>query len=78
MKFKGELTLYFDDESVKGEFLESHDLDEKDLNNKARIKSALTDEVYSWFECMNIGVDLKLKEVDDNEVWVMFKAFQDQ
>ena len=67
MKFKGELTLYFDDESVKGEFLESHDLDENDLNNKARIKAALTDEVYSWLECMNIGVKLELKEVHENE-----------
>ena len=67
LTFKGELTLYFDDESVKGEFLDSHDLDEKDLNNKARIKNALTDEVYSWLECMNIGVKLELKEVDENE-----------
>jgi|TARA_R100001463_G_scaffold106543_1_gene161187 hypothetical protein len=68
LTFKGELTLYFDDESVKGEFLDSHDLDENERKDKARIKAALTDEVYSWLECMNIGVKLELKEVDDNEM----------
>jgi len=67
MIFKGELTLYFDGDDVKGEFLEAHDLDENDYNNVDKVKPALINEVYSWLECMNIGVDLKLKEVDENE-----------
>ena len=63
MIFKGELTLYFDGDDVKGEFLDAHDLDEKDYSNVDKVKPALISEVYSWLECMNIGVDLKLEEV---------------
>ena len=63
MIFKGELTLYFDGDDVKGEFLDAHDLEEKDYSNVDKVKPALISEVYSWLECMNIGVDLKLEEV---------------
>tara|TARA_R100001082_G_scaffold109385_2_gene86465 strand:+ start:983 stop:1180 length:198 start_codon:yes stop_codon:yes gene_type:complete len=65
MIFKGELTLYFDGDDVKGEFLEAHDLDEKDYSDVNKVKPALISEVYSWLECMNIGVDLKLEEVKE-------------
>ena len=65
MIFKGELTLYFDGDDVKGEFLDAHDLDEKDYSNVDKVKPALISEVYSWLECMNIGVDLKLEEVEE-------------
>jgi len=65
MKFKGELTLYFDGDDVKGEFLDAHDLDEKDYSDVDKVKPALISEVYSWLECMNIGVDLKLEEVKE-------------
>ena len=65
MIFKGELTLYFDGDDVKGEFLEAHDLEENDYNNVDKVKPALVSEVYSWLECMNIGVDLKLEEVKE-------------
>lgn len=65
MIFKGELTLYFDGDDVKGEFLEAHDLEENDYNNVDKVKPALVSEVYSWLECMNIGVDLKLEEVEE-------------
>jgi hypothetical protein len=65
MIFKGELTLYFDGDDVKGEFLDAHDLDEEDYNNVDKVKPALVSEVYSWLECMNIGVDLKLEEVKE-------------
>jgi hypothetical protein len=65
MIFKGELTLYFDGDDVKGEFLDAHDLEENDYNNVDKVKPALISEVYSWLECMNIGVDLKLEEVEE-------------
>ena len=65
MIFKGELTLYFEGDDVKGEFLEAHDLEENDYNNVDKVKPALISEVYSWLECMNIGVDLKLEEVEE-------------
>ena len=65
MIFKGELTLYFDGDDVKGEFLDAHDLEENDYNNVDKVKPALVSEVYSWLECMNIGVDLKLEEVKE-------------
>jgi hypothetical protein len=65
MIFKGELTLYFDGDDVKGEFLDAHDLEENDYNNVDKVKPALVSEVYSWLECMNIGVDLKLEEVEE-------------
>ena len=49
----------------KGEFLDAHDLEENDYNNVDKVKPALVSEVYSWLECMNIGVDLKLEEVKE-------------
>jgi hypothetical protein len=60
LEFEGTIKFYIDDD-VKGEFYESHDLEEKDFNDRNKIKGAILNEVYSWLECMNIGVDLELK-----------------
>jgi|TARA_R110002073_G_scaffold300661_1_gene467973 hypothetical protein len=60
MRFNGTIEISID-ESVKGEFLDSHGLDEKDFNDRNKIKGALLNEIYSWLECMNIGVDLDIK-----------------
>jgi len=59
MNFKGTIEIDIDD-SVKGEFIEAHDLNEDDFNNPKKIKGAILNEIYSWLECMNIGVDVNL------------------
>ena len=59
MKFKGTIEIDID-ETVKGEFIEAHDLEEEDFNNHDKIKGAILNEIYSWLECMNIGVDVNL------------------
>ena len=59
MNFKGTIDIDID-ETVKGEFFEAHDLNEEDFNNHEKIKGAILNEIYSWLECMNIGVDVNL------------------
>ena len=60
-KFTGTIDIWIDSDIVKGEFLEGHDLEEKDFSDRDRIKTAIENEVYSWLECMNIDIDLNLK-----------------
>ena len=60
MNFKGTIDIDID-ETVKGEFIEAHDLNEDDFNNPEKIKGAILNEIYSWLECMNIGVSVNLK-----------------
>ena len=43
MRFNGTIEISID-ESVKGEFLDSHGLDEKDFNDRNKIKGALLNE----------------------------------
>jgi len=60
-KFTGTIEVWIDSDIIKGEFLESHNLNENDFNDRNKIKSAIENEVYSWLECMNIDLDLELK-----------------